>query len=49
MEMNDRKDKNRQDSKNASILNQLNNSIFGLANHLNQYIGILRQSSVRPK
>ncbi len=48
--MNERKEKNRQENKEAGILNQLNNSIYALATHLYQYVDILRQSStVRTK
>jgi hypothetical protein len=47
--MNATKGKNRQDAtKEAGILNQLNNSIYALASHLYQYVDILRQSTVRP-
>jgi len=48
--MNARKGKNRQETKDAGILNQLNYSIYALATHLYQYVDILRQSStVRSK
>lgn len=47
--MNATKEKTRQDAKDAGIISQLNNSIYALASHLNQYVDILRQSApVRP-